>query len=103
MSLWLHGLHFHHLTNWTNETYFKIENKEILGYEQTERQQQRQASAAAAPMLVNGDATHDAFNGSCTHSQNLPLDPAARSVHSLRFLELSGKTVDNEFAELLFL
>ena len=41
-----------------------------LGYEQTERQ--RQAAAAAAPMLVYGDATHDAWKGSQTHSLNLP-------------------------------
>ena len=57
-----------------------------LSYEQTERQRQRQASAAASPMQVYGDATHDAWNGSQTHSQNLPLDPAAWSVHTLRVL-----------------
>ena len=45
----------------------------------------RQAAAAVAPMLVDGDASHDAWKGSQTHSQNLPLDPAARSVHTLKF------------------
>ena len=45
-----------------------------LSYEHTERQRQRQAAAAvaASPMQVYGDATHDTWNGSQTHSQASP-------------------------------
>ena len=71
-----------------------------LSYEQTERQHQRQAAAAASPMQVHGDATHDAPNGSQIHFPSVILytmDPmgsnlaaAARSVHTLRDLLTSN-------------
>ena len=49
------------------------------------------AAAAAAPMLVHGDATHDTWNGSqihfgespCTQCIQSAVAAAARSVHSL--------------------
>ena len=57
----------------------------LSGSGKRQRQAARQAAAAVAPMLVDGDTSHDAWKGSQTHSQNLPLDPAARSVHTLKF------------------
>ena len=68
-------------------------HKYVLSYEHTERQ--RQGQAAAVPMLVNGDACHDAWNGGIDFGASQCIqwnqfdaaaatDAAARSVHTLR-------------------
>ena len=96
-----------------------------LSYEQTERQHQWQAAAAASPMQVYGDATHDAPNGSEIHfpsvilytmdpmGSNLAAAAAARSVHTLRdlltsniltrFSRLSEKSLISRFNDTSYL
>ena len=68
-------------------------------------------AAAAAPMLVNGDACHDAWNGGgidfgasqCIQWNQFDTAAAAdaRSVHTLRYQWHSTRKWDNEYTENL--